>query len=72
MTMSDKQVNYFRCMSKSELAEKCGVSISTIQKWLNKRYYLQLQKLGYQKNQRILLPGQVRYLIEVLVVIEDE
>ncbi len=67
-----KQINVFHCISKSELAEKCGVSGSTIQKWLNRRYFSQLEKLGYQKNQRILLPGQVRYLVEVLAVIEDE
>jgi hypothetical protein len=67
-----KPVNVFHCMSKTELAEKCQVSKSTIQKWLNKRYFSQLEKLGYQKNQRILLPGQVRYLVETLAIIEDE
>ena len=72
MMIEPKPINAFRCMTKSELAEKCGVCGSTLQKWLNKRYFTQLEKLGYQKKQRILLPGQVRYLVEVLTVIEDD
>ena len=63
--------NEYRCLTKCELAEKCGVSVSTIREWLNIRYYPELKKMGYQKDQKILLPPQVKFIIERLVVIEE-
>lgn len=61
----------YQCLTKSELAEKCGVSKSTIQNWLNNRYFKELEKLGYEKGQRILLPPQVKFIIEILVVVDE-
>jgi len=61
----------YRCITKSELADKCGISRSTLSIWLNCRYYVELQRLGYKKHQRILLPLQVKFLFELLVIIEE-
>jgi hypothetical protein len=68
MDMTDKD---YRCITKSELADKCGISRSTLSLWLNCRYYVELKKLGYKKSQRILLPLQVKFLFEILVIIEE-
>lgn len=60
----------YRCMSKCELAILAGVSSSTLQNWTNRRYYDELKKLGYYKNQKLLLPCQVKFLFERLVIVE--
>jgi hypothetical protein len=31
--------------------------------WLNIRFYDDLQKLGYQKNQKVLLPKQIEFIV---------
>ena len=69
--MTGTNVNTLKCMSKSEMAEKLGICPSTLQKWLNHRYFKELAKLGYQRSQRLLLPAQVKYLVEQLVMVED-
>ena len=69
--MAEPTENPYRCVTKSELAGLCGVSGSTLQTWLNRRYYEELHKLGYKKEQRILLPHLVKFLFERLVIIED-
>ena len=68
MTTDNKE---YRCLSKTEIATLCGVSISTIQQWLNHRYFNELKKLGYCRNQKILLPPQVKFIFERLVIVED-
>ena len=68
MDMTDKD---YRCITKSELADKCGISRYTLHIWLNRRYYVELERLGYKKRQRILLPLQVKFLFEILVIIEE-
>ena len=60
----------YRCMTKCELAILAQVSNSTLQNWMNRRYFAELQKLGYVKNQKILLPCQVKFLFERLVIVE--
>lgn len=67
----DKPENPYRCITKSELAGLCGISCSTLQRWMNRRYFDELKKLGYDKKQRILLPVLVKFLFERLVIIED-
>lgn len=51
---------------KYEIAEKIGVSSSTLRKWLNVKYYVELQKLGYEKRQKYLTIKQINYLREIL------
>ena len=49
-------------LTKSELAEKCKVGISKVQRWCNVDYYDELVKLGYKKTQRIFTPRQTQFL----------
>ena len=59
-------------ITKSELAEKCGVSLGTIQKWCNVDFYAELVKLGYNKAQRIFTPRQTQFLRENLLEYDDK
>jgi len=54
-------------ITKSELAEKCGVSLGKIRQWCNVDYYEELKKLGYKKEQQIFTPCQTQYLKENLL-----
>ncbi|GET30515.1 hypothetical protein [Prolixibacter sp. SD074] len=70
---SNQQNNRFECLTKSQLAGLCNVSMTTMRTWLNVRYYPELKKLGYHRRQKILLPPQVKFLVETLaIVIDDE
>ncbi|PSK84297.1 hypothetical protein [Prolixibacter denitrificans] len=70
--MENNSDNRYRCITKGELAKLCGVSATTVRTWLNIRYYPELKKLGYFPRQKILLPPQVRFLVDKLVIIEDD
>ena len=50
------------CKTKKELAIEMGISHSTLQSYLNKRWYLELKKLDYEKQQKILSPNQLEYI----------
>lgn len=62
MATEEKEVP-IRSYSKSELAELYHISQGTFQKWLE-HWMKQLQKLGYDKNQKILTAAQVRFLFQ--------
>jgi hypothetical protein len=49
-------------LSKSELAEKCGVSIGIVRKWCNVDFFEELKQLGYKKHQHIFTPKQTKFL----------
>jgi transposase len=51
---------------KYEIAEKIGVSKTTLRNWLNIKYFSELQKLGYEKRQKYLTTKQINYLREIL------
>lgn len=67
----ERQESEYKCLTKCQLAELCGISRGTLHRWMNHRYYKELSDLGYQKNQRILLPLQVKFLFEKLVITEE-
>jgi hypothetical protein len=50
-------------MTKKELCILCRVTSATLGNWLNIRFYDDLQKLGYQKNQKVLLPKQIEFIV---------
>lgn len=50
-------------MTKKELRIICRISQKTLHLWLNVIYFEELQKLGYRKNQKILMPKQVEYIL---------
>lgn len=59
-------------LHKNELARLLGITTRTMAIWLNDRYYSELVKLGYQKNQKVLLPSQVRFITGKLDVSTNE
>lgn len=59
-------------ITKKELCQKLGISSSTLNEWLNKRYYNELVKLGYRKTQKILLPAQYKFLYSHLAVSDND
>jgi hypothetical protein len=60
------------CLTKTQLAGLCGVTTKTISVWLNVRYFPELEKLGYQKTQKVLLPRQVEFICGKLDVQPEE
>ena len=54
-------------MSKSELADRAGVSVDTLMRWL-KPHRQQLKSLGMRTNMRVLPPRVVAYIVEVFCI----
>ena len=54
-------------LTKSELAEKCGVSTQTVKKWCNTDFFEELRKLGYKKHQHIFTPKQTQFLKQNII-----
>lgn len=52
-------------MSKQELADLYSISVATLRKLLNCKYFEILEKLGYGKNDHILSPAIVREFMEL-------
>jgi transposase len=52
-----------KAMSKSELADRAGVSLSTLTRWC-KPYKDDLNAMGLQPNAKVLPPNIVKYLTE--------
>lgn len=50
------------CEFKNKLAEHLDINPRTLATWLNKRYFSDLQKIGYSKHQKILTPEQMKFL----------
>lgn len=61
---SDEKVT--TTVSKSEIAEALEITTKSLAVYCNDRYFLELEKLGYQKNQKYLTPIQVNLLKEKL------
>jgi len=58
-------------LRKKELARILDVSPSTLQSYLNVRYYHLLKDLGYEKNSRILWPRVLNELVRILGFQDD-
>ena len=58
-------------ISKAELAEMCGVSISKVKQWCNVDFYTELCAMGYKKQQQIFTPKQTKFLLDNLVEYEN-
>jgi hypothetical protein len=59
-----------RLYTKKELRIMAGISKNTFRRYMNDLYFTELQKLGYEKKQKILSPQQSKFLIEKLVITE--
>ena len=54
-------------MSKSELADRAGVSLNTLNKWC-KPFLQDLEQLGLQPRDRLLSPAVVRFIADKLCI----
>jgi len=54
-----------KAITKKELAQKMGISPSTLHYYLNKRWYDILKEYGYQKRQKILSVKQLNRISEI-------
>ncbi len=59
----NKELSFFKAMSKMELANAAGVSISTFRRW-TVQHKSQLMELGVSPFAKVLNPAAVRYLCE--------
>ncbi len=57
----------YKPITKKELCNVLDVSSFTLAFWLNKRYFKELQKLGYEKKQKIIMPEQLKFLANKLI-----
>lgn len=48
--------------TKSQVAALLQISPATLRRWLNQKYYAEMQSHGYERQQRILTPAQLNYL----------
>ena len=53
-------------VSKIEIARLLAIDSKTLATYCNVRYYDELKKIGYEKNQKKFTPVQVNYLKEKL------
>ncbi len=53
----------YRVMTKQELADKLGISASTLRRYMNELWYKQLRRYNYNKYQKILTRKQVRFVL---------
>ncbi len=56
-----------KAMSKSELAMKAGVSVTTLMKWC-RPFQQELKLLGMQPNMRVLPPCVVEFIADKLSI----
>lgn len=56
---------------KYEIAADMGISTRTLARWLNGRYFEDLVKLNYTKQQKYLLPVQIEFLNRKLCIYEN-
>ena len=56
-----------KAMSKSELADKAGISLSTLARWM-KPYEQQLHDMGLTTHTRVLPPRIVKFLAETFCI----
>lgn len=52
-------------ITKSELADKYGITVRTLGKLLNQRYFERLQKVGYQKQSKNLSPKVINEFYDI-------
>ena len=53
---------------KNEIAERIGISISSLRHWLNVRYIDELEKLGYYLRQKKITHRQFLFLMNKLMI----
>lgn len=57
--------------TKQDICQEIGISSSTLQMYMNRKWYEELHKLGYEKRQKILTAPQVKYIYNKLCYISE-
>lgn len=61
---------FHKSLTKKELAQRLNVSPATLRRYLNNRYYPELEGFDYERRARILTPRILNYLAEVFDISE--
>ncbi len=56
-----------KAMSKQQLADRAGVSLKTLNRWLQP-YRDELAAMGYNPSMRVLPPRIVKFIIDTLCI----
>jgi hypothetical protein len=56
-----------KAMSKSELADKAGVTVTTLMNWCEP-HMKELKAMGMRPNQRLLSPRIVKFLVDTFSI----
>jgi len=66
--MVENNIVMSKAISKSELAEKYGIHISTLRRWIhdNKDLLEELQKIGFNKNRNMINPRELSIITKHL------
>ena len=66
--MVENGINNHKAISKSELAQKYGVHISTLMRWINGNDQLleKLKKIGYKKHRNLFNSREILLIMEYL------
>ena len=56
-----------KAMSKSELAEKAGITVTTLMNWCEP-HMKELKAMGMRPNQRLLSPRIVKFLVDTFSI----
>jgi hypothetical protein len=59
-------------LTKKRLRLLLNVHASTLQRWLNKVHFEELEKLGCRKNQKYFTGKLLSKIIELFVIVDDE
>lgn len=70
MTTSNNHVGKsYKAMYKSELADRAGVSLGTLARWLrNPKHAAVLHEMGIQTRTKLLPPNAVRYICDTFCI----
>lgn len=55
---------FTQTLTKKQVARLLNISPGTLQTYLNRRYFKELQAIDYKKDQKILTPKQLNYLAQ--------
>lgn len=65
MSEAEETTPKIKTYPKGELANDLGLHPDTLRKLLNKKHFVELSKLGYEKRNKYLTPRQYKRFLEI-------